>query len=157
MEGQWEGLLDCDRPRKFWIHWSSSSVSVGHGFPYEDELLSLPDSDPYLPIDVSFDSDLSYRVQYEFSTESGLENLLKISISFMKNTELFSVEMTQVQTTGTSAFDAFWQTVMGRERFLLQVRACSDVIVLLASSAFIYEDALELHIVNSGLKLRKNR
>ena len=62
--------------------------------------------------------------------------------------------MTQAQTSGSHEYDAFWQTIMGREHVLLQVRACRDVVVLLASSPFVFEDGLELHLLTPG-KIRK--
>ena len=58
--------------------------------------------------------------------------------------------MTQAQTSGSNEYYAFWQTIMGREHILLQVRACRDALVLLASSPFVFEDGLELHLVTPG-------
>ena len=65
------------------------------------------------------------------------------------------MEMTQAQTSGSNEYYAFWQTIMGREHVLLQVRACRDALVLLASSPFVFEDGLELHLVTPG-KLQKS-
>ena len=76
-EVQWVDLLDCDRPKKFWIEWSSAGITVGAGLPYQDQLIEFPDNDPYVPIDVAMDTADSYHVQYDFSTEEGMINIHK--------------------------------------------------------------------------------
>ena len=63
---------------------------------------------------------------------------------------MFSADLIKTKTEGTREYDRYWQTVMGHERFVVQIKACKKAVIILASSPFVFEDAIEINMAKDG-------
>ena len=61
-----------------------------------------------------------------------------------------TADMIKTKTEGDREYDRYWQTVLGRERFVVQIKACKKALIILASSPYVFEDAVEINMAKDG-------
>ena len=61
--------------------------------------------------------------------------------------------MIKTRTDEERQYDRFWETVMGRERIILQIKACKKVLITLSDAPFVHNDALQINMEKDGMDM----